>query len=197
MIDIPEGQRGDWTVRHLDIDQEAAIICGIHADFFNPSGRGAILPGRYTQLLYKGSVIMSDAPDELLDLEEAVDQAMDTCLVAGLGLGIVARQMLDQPLVRSVTVLEKDPDVIALAAPSLAHYGERLEIIQADALTWKPPRARRWHMAWFDIWPDICSDNLPEMALLHRRYRRYVFGWMGSWCRAECRAHKRAGGYGR
>ncbi len=35
-------------------------------------------------------------------------------------------------------------------------------------------------MAWFDIWDDLCTDNLEQMKILHRKFARKA-AWKGSW----------------
>jgi hypothetical protein len=67
-------------------------------------------------------------------------------------------------------------------------YGDRVEIIQADAFSWKPPKNIRYGMVWHDIWPNICGDNYPEMKTLHRRYGRKA-DWQGSWCKGLTKRH--------
>lgn len=63
-------------------------------------------------------------------------------------------------------------------------------------LTIKWPTGTYWDVAWYDIWPEITSDNLEGMKRLHRSYGRRV-GWQGSWARslieADIRNEKRRG----
>lgn len=101
--------------------------------------------------------------------------------------------MLDKPAVDKVTVIEISPDVITLVGSYLKeHFGARLEIIEADAFTWQPPRGVRYGAVWHDIWDNICSDNLPEMHKLHRKYGRRT-DWQGSWCRWRCEDQRTRG----
>jgi len=51
-----------------------------------------------------------------------------------------------------------------------------------DCFTWKPPKGERWNVVWHDVWDTICTDNLPEMSKMHRRFGRRC-DWQGSWCR--------------
>ena len=104
-------------------------------------------------------------------------------LVNGLGLGIYAQAVLEKPDVQKATVIEIAPEVIELVGTHLLDkYGDRLEIIQADALEWRPPPRTRYDVVWHDIWDDICRDNLAAMKTLHRRYGRRC-DWQGSWSR--------------
>jgi hypothetical protein len=49
-------------------------------------------------------------------------------------------------------------------------------------------------VAWHDVWANICEDNLPLMARLHRRYGRRV-NWQGSWSKEVVLAARRRGGF--
>jgi spermidine synthase len=136
---------------------------------------------------------MSDTPAEQDDHREFVQRARGRILINGLGLGMVLQACLerrkwqsDEYAVEHATVVEISPAVIALVAPHYqARYGDRLTIVQADALTWQPPKGERYAAVWHDIWPDICTDNLPQMHTLHRRYGRRA-DWQGSWARWIC-----------
>jgi len=59
-------------------------------------------------------------------------------------------------------------------------YPGKITFIQADILTWQPPRDSHWNYAWFDIWDQLSTDNLPQMAKLHRKFTRYADRY-GSW----------------
>jgi hypothetical protein len=71
-------------------------------------------------------------------------------------------------------------------------------VIQADAFSWKPPRGELYDVIYFDIWADICTDNLPEISKLKRRYARRLKrkdsgSWMGAWQEPKLRYLKSTG----
>jgi predicted membrane-bound spermidine synthase len=108
--------------------------------------------------------------------------------------------MLASPRVEHVTVVEREPDVIALVGPVFATQlaSGRLEIVEADIFSWRPPRGVRYDTIYFDIWPDIAVGNLPAIARLHRRFGRRVNranpdAWMGSWQHARLLEERRIG----
>lgn len=184
---IPEGRSGRWSVERYTVSAERAKFDALRASI--KGSRRGVPAGTYTRLMRDGDVIMSDTPDELRDLSPLCSGALGSVLITGLGLGVAAQMALAKPEVSDVTVVEISPDVISLVGPHLAC--DRLTIVEANALTWVPPRGRQWHMVWHDIWDYITADNLPEMQRLHRRYaRRAVI--QRSWGRGECeRAAKR------
>lgn len=137
--------------------------------------------------------MMSDTDAERRSNYEVVRRATGDVLVAGLGLGMIFHPILAKPEVRSVTVVEKFADVVALVEPTLSPV--KLRVVVADIFAWKPPTGVKWDAIYFDIWPDICVDNLKEMATLHRRFSRRLnpSGWMGSWKYGELLALRQRG----
>lgn len=179
---LPVGQSGPWK-----IEQFTASDVGSRMSMFREGSR-APRPGTYTRLMRNGKTIMSDTPAEIRDLYEFEREAHGSILMNGLGLAVAARMALAKPSVKDVTVIEQSADVIALVSPHV--QDSRLTIIQGDAYEWQPPKGRRWNVVWHDIWDDICADNLPEMARLHRKYGRRA-DWQGSWCRWQCQRNAR------
>lgn len=188
-VDVPEGQRNGWKISRFSLSQEAADRANMRAMFSN--SHAFLHAGDYTKLTHRGFIVMSDTVDEIRDHLAPIRKAQGVCLVNGLGLGVVVNGMLLKPEVERVDVVEKSPDVIALVAPHWEkRYGKRFRIYEGDAYTWTPPRGLRYAVVWHDIWSDIASDNLPEMAKLHRRYGRRC-DWQGSWKKERCRCLQR------
>ena len=173
-VDVPDGKRGHWVVERFKIPQNYLAFT---------YGHRAPSPGTYTRLLHGSHCVMSDTDAEMRDHYGAVINAKGHILLNGLGIGMVLKGCLNKPEVTKATVIEIDPDVIALVGP---HYTDtRVEIVCADAYAYQPPKGVRYGMVWHDIWSDICSDNLEGMKKLHRKYGRRT-DWQGSWCRYEC-----------
>ena len=195
-VDIPEGTSGAWEVAKFEVSREASEFDRLRG-MFGGMGR-YVPPGIYTGLTRGRSMIMSDTPDEIRDHLEPIRLVKRrvtlggevTCLVHGLGLGMVAEAMLKEGA-HHVTVIDRSPDVISLVAPTLRErHGDRIEIIEADAFEWKPPKGARYGIVWHDIWDDLCTDNLSEMATLHRRYGRRC-DWQGSWGKGLLKVRRR------
>lgn len=190
MVDVlTPGKQGNAEVYHFDVTREAMRLS------FDPH---APSPGRYCGLKVGGHLMMSDTHHERMTNATAVRMARGRVLIAGLGLGWILHPILAKPEVTSVTVVEMSADVIALVAPSLAKYGDRLRIVHSDIHLWLRVRdTGTWDTIYFDIWGDICTDDLREHAALNRRVGRRLNpgGWRGGWCfdilRAKARAEKR------
>lgn len=180
-VSVPEGSSGSWRVQRFTVSEDDAKLHNMRAAF-RPGGANDIIePGAYTRLMRGATVVMSDTPMEKRDHVPFVHAARGHVLIHGLGLGMALAAILEKPEVERVTVIEKSPDVISLVAPS--YDDPRVEIVEGDAFTWRPPRGVRFGAVWHDIWDDKCADNLGEMKRLHRRYGRRA-DWQGSWGRA-------------
>lgn len=188
-INIPDGTSGDWEIETKIVtkgDAKLSLLRGII------SGSGRYSPaGTYKGLLYKGDVVMSNTPDEISDHYPLYWNASGQILINGLGLGMCIEMIIDK--VDFITVVEISEDVIKLVSP---YYKDnpKVEIVHADAFEYKPKKGIRFNAVWHDIWPTICTDNLPEMARLHRKYGRLT-DWQGSWMKpylqSEFRREKR------
>jgi hypothetical protein len=182
-VTVPIGERGKWRIEKFTITDRGSELATLRSLW--QDGRGSICPGTYTKLVCEGrGIVMSDTPDEMRDHADAVRHARGYVLINGLGLGMVLGAILKKPDVERVTVVELDADVIALVGP---HYAcDRLEIVNASAFDYEPPRGSRYGAVWHDIWDEICADNLPQMTKLKRKYGRRAL-WQGCWSEPLCR----------
>lgn len=141
----------------------------------------------YTQLTEFGSIWMSDTPDEFHDCNELIKRAVyygGDILINGLGLGCIAQVLAMIKGVNSIRIIERSDEIISLVADNLMARHQKIEIIHADALEYKPDRGERFTIVWHDIWPTICGDNYDSMKTLHRKYGRRC-AWQNSWRRWE------------
>lgn len=183
-VDVPEGTSGNWSVEKFTVSDEDAKRDRMMANI-KPALMGRCTPaGTYTALKRRNDIIMSDTPDEIRDHIYFVTRAKGNVLIAGLGLGMVLNAVATQNDVEKITVVEKSPDVMKLVADHYMakSYAHKLEIVNADIFDWKPAKGVTYNHAWFDIWDNLCTDNLDEMATLNRRFAR-ICPNKGSWGR--------------
>lgn len=180
-VTVPEGRVGTLRVERFTVEPDSFQNFRL--------GVRSTRPGTYTALKDGGRLWMSDTDAEKHDhfevLRAVQRQQVKRVLINGLGLGMVLAATLSFDHVEHVDVVEIDERVIQLVGP---HYaGQRVAIHHADAYEQakKWPAGMRWDVAWHDIWPNLCADNLPQMTRLHRSYGRRV-GWQGSWGKALC-----------
>lgn len=190
--DIPEAESEHYMIKRFTVNEKEASFFNLRLTL-DRQGYRAIKAGEYTKLQHKSSMdpLMSDTPAEIRDHLDFILRARDRVLINGLGLGIALDMCLAKEVVQHATVIEICQEVIDLVGPYYHwKYPNRLTIICADALMYKPEKGVRFGAVWHDIWPSICADNLNNMKLLHRRYGGKT-DWQGSWCRDECERHNR------
>lgn len=188
--DVPEGVSGEWAVErfvvrdHSISDDRLEVLPGGLAYSWPP--------GLYTRLRRGQTVFMTDTQDEWMSHCEPISQAArrgGRVLVNGLGLGLVVEGILRDPSsrVEHLTVVELSNDVIRLVGRHLtARYGDRLEIVTADAFAWQAPADARFSVVWHDLWDRPDSTVFPEIRRLEKRYRG-LCDWQGSWPREYAR----------
>lgn len=178
-VQVPDGICGAWRVESFSISEEESKRSAMR--FWRDE---YVTPGDYKRLMRGNAVVMSNTPMEIRTNSEIIQQAKGDVLINGLGLGMVLTAILAKPEVGSVRVIEKNAEVIELVGPTFTD-DTRVQIIHADCFDYKPASGERFSAVWHDIWDYICSDNLPEMKTLHRRYGRRA-DWQASWCRWKC-----------
>lgn len=174
---VPEGKSGAWEVKNYTVKNELQYQIRILR-----SGRG-VPPGTYKKLTRDGCIIMSDTPDEIRDHHSIIKASNGNVLIAGLGLGIIVDIISKKENINSIVVIENSKDVINLVGhhiTSLLKNRCSLTIINDDIFSYVPPSGLKYDCVWFDIWDDLCVDNLKEMEKLHRKYGRKS-SWKGSW----------------
>lgn len=149
----------------------------------------AVIPGEYWVLSHRLlGCVMSNTPAEITDHAEFFREAKGHVLILGLGLGMAAEVVASKKEVDCVTVIEKDLSVISLVEDSLPK--EKIVLLHDDAFEFTPTFYHDF--VWHDIWPTISVDNLNEMKVLEKRYRKFAIK-QGFWCKKECLAAKRRG----
>lgn len=187
--DLPEGSIDGLVVERFVVEPN-----NIESMRLSFTGRGCPA-GTYTRILADNRLWMSDTPAEMHDhIMAAIEMTrpgVRRVLINGLGLGMVLRAALSNPDVEHIDVVEIDPRCVALVG---AHYATdpRVHLHTADAYeqckAW--PAGSAWDVAWHDIWPDLCEDNLPLMARLNRSYARRTT-WQGCWGKELLLRHRR------
>jgi spermidine synthase len=183
---IPPGQKGIARIEHFEVDNNASMLSSLRREY--------VPEGKYAMLYVNRQLMMSNTPMEERTNYRIRKYAHGKVLIAGLGLGAILDEVLNNPKVESVAVIEKYQDVIDLIAPY--YQNPKIQIICADIMEWKPEKGQVFDTIYFDIWPDICTDNLEEIKKLHMRGRYWKNknnpnAWMDSWVYDELKRKKR------
>jgi spermidine synthase len=184
---VPVGKLGRAEIKHHTVSTMEAWQAARH-------GQRSLAGEQVAQLYVDGKLVMSDSVMERVSNFEVCHKAKGDVLVAGLGVGMILKPLLTNPLVTSVTVIEECQDVIDLVAPYYAH--PKLKVAQGDIYKWRPARGVKYDAIYFDVWADIMSTNLTKMAQLHQAfkyYKRSPDAWMNSWNREYLLDRKRRG----
>ena len=160
---LEEKQEGDWKLKKFIIDQN------------NWQARlEGILPGTYIQLIHNGECVMSDTSMEKRTNFDFVHHAYGDVLIGGLGIGMIVLAIQDKPEVKSITIIEKNKEVINLVASQL-DFNEKVKIICADVFEWKPKMGTKYDVSYMDIWNWVNRDVYEkEMKPLKRKYARFL-----------------------
>jgi predicted membrane-bound spermidine synthase len=152
-----------------------------------------IRSGKYVRLTVKGEIMMSDTGMERISNKQFIEKATGRVLIAGLGIGLIINNIIQNDAITEIIVIEKYQDVIDLVATKF--NDARLKIVCADIFDWIPEKGEKFNTIYFDIWPTICTDNLNEIYLLHSRFKRFKAksGWMNSWLKEYLQKQKRKG----
>jgi hypothetical protein len=196
---IPETEKDCAKIVHRVLTKDDVALENMRARMHGRPDRECP-PGTYTVLHTRPmkkdgypdttnwQVMMSDTPYELIAGRPLKVLAHGHVLILGLGLGATTIPVLAKDAVTSVTVIEKNKDVIDIVKPCLNDVpgGSKLDVQWADAFKWKPAKGVKFNTIWMDIWPTICGDNLPEITKLKRKYsplldRDGKRHWMGIW----------------
>ncbi len=182
-----EGER--FKITHIELSEERVREDKLRAMMSFSYGEVAGLePGVYTKLIDKdeGTIMMSNTYMEKVTNMEVVHRAHGDVLIAGLGLGLILLPIVAKEAVKSILVVEKYQEVYDLVWPRIKDLEgmEKVTVVIEDIDQYKPDR--KFNIIYFDIWPDICDDNYPQMKTLHRRFARALDrsdegAWMSSW----------------
>lgn len=139
-------------------------------------GLFSVKDGRYLKLHVGNELMMSDTHMERRTNYNFVSKANGDVLIAGLGIGMILsgiESKLIDGSIKSITIIEKHKDVIDLISPFFNDIIDRhnVSIINECIFSYRPEKSKKWDTIYFDIWPDICQDNLDEISKLHNKFK--------------------------
>lgn len=176
---LKPGELGTVCVEHFTVSSAEEAFTRMRAAATGRM-REVVPAGDYVRLRIDGQLYMTDTPTEQVENRELLRRARGDILIAGLGIGMVLPPLLANPSVTSVTVVEINPDVVSLISPQIDN--PKLTVIVGDIHTWDPGD-QTWDVIYFDIWANLCDDNVDQISDLHRRYNSSLRpdGWISAW----------------
>ncbi|MCI8332370.1 MAG: hypothetical protein HFE78_06060 [Clostridiales bacterium] len=162
-VRIPETEMGRWQFKMMEIKPYEAFVCGDLKRFSD----GRIQPQigffdrsfRYPAVLENTREWMTITPNEIITMAAPVQKAHGHVLTFGLGLGYFAYMAARKSRVASVTIVEKDKDVIELFERYILPQftaPEKIKIIHADAFQYAETEMKKgsFDFVFTDIWHD-------------------------------------------
>jgi hypothetical protein len=182
------GRCGVWRVR---VVQQIAAR-GYWGELFRVHGT-VMLTGPSRD---NAEVWMSMTPMEVESQEIGIAAARGHTVVLGLGMGWATANLALNPAVERVTVIERDPDIVALV-DALGIFAQlpdaaqrKIEMVVDDALTWRPDMPIDSLQA--DIWLKAAEpqkwDDVRRMCDNIRPASLYFWGQEMELWRLACRA---------
>jgi hypothetical protein len=185
---IPEGASGSAEIKHFQVEEAQSLLTAIQAQ---QSGfrRDYVPEGQYASLLVNGELMMSDTPAEREENMRPLEMARGHVLIAGLGLGMLAKAVADKPGVESLTIVEIHQGVVDLVYSNLKLDEFKAEVVLADAHEWKPSPGRKFDTIFLDIWPKYGDSMLADMIRLKEKWQLFLNsgGWIEGWMERELR----------
>jgi len=188
---LEAGRCGRWSLEVMQAHSARGYWGGLYAI----SG-AAFLTGPFEE---HGAAWMSLVPMEIESQEIGIASASGHTAVLGLGLGWCAANVALRPEVERVTVVERDPEIVALVE-ALGVFGQlpegaraKIEVVAGEALLWRPGEPVDSVQA--DIWAKFVEpQKWDDVRRMHDNIgARSLYFWgqeLELW-RLACRARGR------
>ena len=132
----------------------------------------------YLALTEGNNIWMSLNPNEIETMKPYINKAKGDVLVLGLGMGYVPFMMALKSEVKSITIVEKDPDIISLfnslIYPSFINK-EKIKIVEGDAINFVI-KQNKFDYIFADLWHSP-EDGLSLFVQL-KRINRNIDCWL-------------------
>lgn len=148
---LPEGKRGSFAIVHKTLLQGNLVYTYDHWGGRMRMGRPD-KDFRMVVLEIEGGedVWMSDSPLEQESLIRPLNNARGDVLTSGLGIGLFSTLVSSRKRIRSITVVEKSPDVIDLVWGHIKT--PKMTIVQADLWEYLATTDDKYDYVYVDIW---------------------------------------------
>jgi hypothetical protein len=183
VLDIPEGECGDFAIKHVRYDAGYCLpLANNRTMFFGNPERGSVEfpePTLWHELLENGGRWMSDFPIEQAQHDRELEHmTRGSVLIGGLGLGYAATVLAQRKGITRVFVVEKSREVITLVERAMKvnlgrSAASKVTVLHADLFDYlqdaKANGTHPFHHAFFDIWAPDGEETFHEtvVPLLH------------------------------
>lgn len=187
-IRFPTLKSGKWEMKESFYAPYEPFVCNhpvLTSDFREIPQIGYFSEKfRFPAILENGVEWMTVTPNEIETMRAPIAAAHGKVLTLGLGLGYFAFCASEKDSVESVTVIERDAEVIRLfeehLLPQFPHR-EKLRILQDDAFSYLEELSpTQYDYMFADLWHDQ-SDGLPMYLRLCRIEKKKRFANVDYW----------------
>lgn len=182
-IKIPNTKIGKWELKEETFQPyEAFLYDDIYVDeSFREIPRLGFFSESFSfpAVLENNNEWMTITPSEIESSQEAIDKAFGKVITYGLGLGYYAYMVSEKDSVESITIIERDKEVITLfesyILPQFTHK-EKVKIINCDAFDYDVSQ-ENYNFAFVDLWHDAGDgfDLYLKMKSLENHTTQYSY----------------------
>lgn len=166
-IKIPQKSEGSWTLGVQTYKPyEAFIYNDLLVDGYREIPRIGFFNKEfsYPTVFENGVEWMAIKPNEIETMKKPIEDAFGNVAVFGLGLGYYAYMISEKESVSSITIIERDKNVISLFKKYILPQFEnkhKIKIVEADAFDFleKSMEKEAFDFAFVDLWHDT-SDGV-------------------------------------
>ncbi|MBO4668019.1 MAG: hypothetical protein J5666_07865 [Bacilli bacterium] len=168
------GRNGKYALKYIDYyPYQLFAYDDIKMDGYKENSQIGYFPDKFSYLaLTEGNNIwMSLNPNEIETMKPFINKGKGNVLVLGLGMGYVPYMLALKNCVTSITIVEKDQNIIDLFNtfiwPKFTNK-EKIKIVKDDALEYvKKQKEATCDYIFADLWHDP-EDGLPLFVALKR-----------------------------
>ncbi len=126
----------------------------------------------YFATIDQWQIWMSDSIQERYMMRNAAEIVSGRVLVGGLGLGMFPQYALSRKA-EEIVVVEKNPTILEITGPIMEDFPS-VEIVNGDIFEYLLETEETFDHAYYDIWENISTDNLPQMNWLRIHSQRVL-----------------------
>ena len=169
------GRKGKYALKYIDYaPYQLFAFDDIKMNGYKEYSQVGYFDNKFSYLaLTEGNNIwMSLNPNEIETMKPYINKARGNVLVLGLGMGYVPFMLSLKNCVKSITIVERDQEIInlfnELVYPSFPNK-EKIKIIKGDAVEYarKAQKEATYDYIFADLWHDP-EDGLPLFVSLKR-----------------------------
>ncbi len=182
VVDIPAGESGDYKIEsNTTTSGEQSWLTYVEHKGLT-GGPYTVLYRKYTGDWGENWInIMQDTEAEYTEHDWLMSRMSGDIIIGGLGLGVVNVGLLVESNVTSVTIIEKEQDIIDLVWEH-CDKDDRFTLINADVHEWEIPDGSSWDVGFFDTWLTHEESLSSYQTRINNKYGSFVTeisGW--SW----------------